>query len=81
MTRHLTPLGRALALILLAVALFAAWRVVPHPPLPAVRISPGFVPGILTGVVATVAAQVLLAVLAWALCRRALFRALHGRSF
>lgn len=45
------------------------------------RMAAGFVPGMLVGVVATVAAQVLIAWLAWALCRRALMRALHGRRF
>lgn len=68
-------------LILLAVAAITVWMFVPHPPLPAMRVGPGFVAGMKAGAVATVAVQILMAMLAWALCRRALLRALGGRSF
>ncbi len=81
MTRHLTPLGRALVLIVLAGIAIAVWTVVPHPPLPAVRVGPGFVPGVVVGVVASVAAGILLAVVAWVALRRAVLRALGSRPF
>lgn len=81
MTRRLTPLGRPVALILLAIAVIAVWTVVPHPPLPAVRVAPGFVTGMKVGAVATVTVQILVALLSWALFRRAVLRALGSRPF
>ncbi len=81
MTRHLTPLGRALALIVLAGVVIAVWTVVPHPPLPAVRVGPGFVPGVVVGVGASVAAGILIAAVAWVVWGPAVLRALGSRPF
>lgn len=82
MNRHLTPLGRAVALIILIIGmgLLIGWGNLPIPPLPSLSRT-GFVPGVVVGVGAAVAAGILLAVVAWVALRRAVLRALGSRSF